>query len=264
MKMKLSINKWTLILSALVCVLILIAILLGSKGFQKASQATPTAITTPIAVFTNTATILPFTATPEPSQTPSPTPQPEPPPETFYIESITGHRQVYSLGCEAGASVDWARFFGTSFYEFDFQNSLPLSDNPDYGFVGDVNSEWGQIPPYAYGVHAGPVADLLQKYGLPAKAVTNFTIDEVKRELSEGDPIIVWVIGNMVWSQPVQYTDKENRTTIVAPYEHVVILTGYNKDSIRYMTNGRFYDTPTDVFLTSWGVLGNMAVIYDN
>ena len=261
--MKLSIKKWTLILSVLLCVFIIFFIfLLGPKGSQNALQATPSAAITPTAVFTSTATFLPPTATPEPSQTTSPTPRPEAP-ESFYIESITGHRQVYSLGCEAGASVDWARFFGTSFYEFDFQNALPLSDNPDYGFVGDVNSEWGQIPPYAYGVHASPVAELLQKYGLPAKAVENFTIDEAKRELAQGDPIIVWVIGNMVWSQPVQYTDKEGRTTTVAPYEHVVILTGYNKDSIRYMTNGRFYDTPTDVFLTSWGVLGNMAVIYD-
>jgi len=261
--MEFSIKKWTLILSTAICVFaLIIVVLLRSQSLQNAPQATPTAVFSPTVVFTNTATYPPSTATPEPSDTPTPTSLPEIP-DSYYIESITGHRQVYSLGCEASASVDWARFFGTNFYEFDFQNALPLSDNPDYGFVGDVNSEWGQIPPYAYGVHAGPVADLLQKYGLPAKAVTNFALDDVKRELAQDDPIIVWVIGNMVWSQPTQYTDKQGRTTTVAPYEHVVILTGYNKDSIRYMTNGRFYDTPTDVFLTSWGVLGKMAVIYD-
>ena len=27
------------------------------------------------------------------------------------------------------------------------------------------------------------------------------------------------------------------------------------------MTNGRFYETPTAVFLNSWGVLGNMVVV---
>jgi uncharacterized protein YvpB len=160
--------------------------------------------------------------------------------------------------------VDWANFFGVTFYEYEFQTSLPHSDNPDYGFVGDVNSVWGQVPPYAYGVYAGPVADLLQHYGLPAKAVKGYSLQEVKQKLAEGKPIIAWVIGNVEGGVPVSYTDSEGRTTVVAAFEHVVILTGYDQDSIRYMTNGRFYDTPTSVFLNSWGVLGNMAVIYDN
>lgn len=184
-------------------------------------------------------------------------------PESFYITDITGHRQVYSLGCEASASVDWAGYFDVPIIEYTFQVSLPLSDNPDYGFVGDVNSPWGQIPPYGYGVHAEPVADLLVSYGLPAKAVRNYSIDELKQKLSESKPAIVWVIGNMEWSEPVNYTDSEGRVSVVAPFEHVVIATGYDADSIRYMSNGKFYDTPTDVFERSWGVLGNMAVIYD-
>jgi hypothetical protein len=27
------------------------------------------------------------------------------------------------------------------------------------------------------------------------------------------------------------------------------------------MTNGKFYETPNEVFLNSWGVLGNMVVV---
>lgn len=186
-------------------------------------------------------------------------------PNSFYITSISGHRQAYSLGCEASTAVDWANYFGVSIIEYTFQVSLPHSDNPDFGFVGDVNSEWGQIPPYAYGVHSGPVADLLNEYGLPAKSVRGYTLEDVRQELSEGKPIIVWVIGKMEWSAPEIYIDSEGRTTTVAAYEHVVILTGYDveADTIRFMSNGVFYDVPTQTFLTSWGVLGNMAVIYD-
>ena len=43
----------------------------------------------------------------------------------------------------------------------------------------------------------------------------------------------------------------------------VVILTGYDEANITYMNNGNFFSVPVDVFLTSWGVLGNMAVIYE-
>lgn len=213
------------------------------------------------------ATAIPAINTPTPTQKPTEahasTSTPSvPPPDSFYIINITGHRQAYSLSCEASVAVDWANYFGVGIFEYTFQTSLPHSDNPDYGFVGDVNSLWGQVPPNAYGVYAGPVADLLQQYGLPALAVKGYTLEEVKSKLADSKPIIVWVIGNMESSIPVEYTDSQGRTTLVAAYEHVVILTGYDRDSIRYMTNGRFYDIPTDVFLNSWGVLGNMAVVY--
>ena len=198
------------------------------------------------------------------SATPTPTGTPEPAyPAEHYIRNIKGHRQTYSLSCEASVAVDWAGYFGVNIHEFDFQIALPLSDNPDKGFVGDVNAPWGQVPPYGYGVHAPPVADLLVEYGLPAVAVKGWTIEQVKAELANDRPVIAWVIGNVVGGVPAEYTDKEGDTTIVAAYEHTIILTGYNEKNIRYMTNGRFIDVPTEVFENSWSVLGNMAIYYD-
>ena len=160
--------------------------------------------------------------------------------------------------------MDWAAFFGVNIFEYDFQTALPLSDNPDLGYCGDVYTDaWGQIPPYAYGVHARPVADLLIKYGLPAKAIRGWSLEQVKQKLAENMPILVWVIGNMEYSQPVVYTDKQGLDVLVAPYEHAVILTGYDRTTVRYMNNGRFFDVPTEVFLTSWGVLNNMGIVYE-
>jgi hypothetical protein len=70
----------------------------------------------------------------------------------------------------------------------------------------------------------------------------------------------------MEWSPAETYIDSEGRSVTVAAYEHVVILTGYDTraDTIRFMSNGVFYDVPTQTFMTSWGVLGNMAVIFDD
>lgn len=186
-------------------------------------------------------------------------------PTSHYIRNITGHSQYYYLSCESSAAIDWAWFFKVNIYESTFQADMPRSDNPDYGYVGDFSTRvWGQIPPYSYGVHAEPIAEGLRAYDLPAKAVKNYSLDEAKQMLSQDKPIIVWIIGNLEYSEPVEYVDKEGRVAIVAPFEHVVILTGYDEDSIRYMNNGKFYDAPTEVFSTSWGVLGNMAVIYDD
>ena len=208
---------------------------------------------------TPTPTAVPPTPTPTrpaPSITPTPTPVDE-----HYIRDIRGHRQYFSLGCEAAVAKDWANYFGYDFNEFEFQYKLPVSDNPDLGFVGDVNAPWGQVPPYGYGVHAGPVADLLNAYGIPAQAYKGYTLEQIKANVAQDKPVIAWVIGNVEGGVPTEYTDSKGNRTIVAAYEHVVIVTGYSPTHIRYMTNGRFIDTPSEVFLNSWGVLGNMVLV---
>jgi uncharacterized protein YvpB len=195
-----------------------------------------------------------------PSAAPSASPAPTIPKE-HYILAISGHHQYFPLGCEAATAKDWANYFGKDFNEFEFQYKLPLSDNPDYGFVGDVNAPWGQVPPYGYGVYAGPVADLLNAYDIPARAFQGYTLEQLLAKIAADKPVIAWVIGNVVGGVPAEYTDKEGRKVTVAAYEHVVTLTGYSDQKLRYMTNGKFFETPKEVFLNSWGVLGNMVIV---
>jgi uncharacterized protein YvpB len=182
-------------------------------------------------------------------------------PESHYLKIATD-KQYFALGCEASAAVDLAEYYDVLIYQYNFQHELPLSDNPDLGFVGDVNGPWGQVPPYAYGVHAAPVSELLQKYGLNVEGGKGYSLEQMKAKIATGHPVIAWVIGNMVGGVPAEYVDKAGNKTLVAAYEHVVILTGYNQDSIRYVNNGRFFEVPNEVFLNSWGVLGNMAVFH--
>lgn len=207
------------------------------------------------------------TSLPSPSPIPSFTtvPSPTPIPDSFYISGVASFRQSYPLSCESRTAVDWADFFGVLIYESDFQFDLPRSDNPDKGFVGEVHDPWGQIPPYSYGVHAQPVAELLkEEYGLPARAAKNMSLEELKKEIASGQPLIAWVIGNMVGGEADEYSDQEGNKVLVAPYEHTVIVTGYGKDHIRYLNNGKFYQVPVEVFLNSWGVLGNMAIYHQD
>ena len=240
----------------------------GCTTTKTAPASTPTA--QPVAAIPP---VMTQAATPSPAPTLPPAPtQPRPTliasaaptpayPTGHYIRQISGHKQYFSLGCEAAVAKDWANYFGKDFNEFEFQYKLPLSDNPDLGFVGDVNAPWGQVPPYGYGVHAGPVADLLNAYAIPAKAYKGYTLDQIKAQIAADKPVIAWVVGNVVGGVPYVYTDKKGNHVTVAAYEHVIIVTGYNETHIRYMTNGRFYETPNEVFLNSWGVLENMVVV---
>lgn len=225
-------------------------------------SATPTKAITyrPAPTRTPTSTRIPPTATK--TLTPVPPTETSSPlfPDKFYITDIKGHRQFYSIGCEAAAAVDWARYFGVTINEKEFQDELPISDNPDLGFVGDVEGSWGHIPPEDYGVHAGPVAALLRDYGLNAKAAKGLTLDDIKASVAKGNPVIVWVIGNVTYGTPEEYVDSEGNVTTVAAYEHVVIVTGYGSQTIRYMNNSEIYEVTNKLFSASWGVLGNMAI----
>lgn len=216
----------------------------------------PSPTETPTATFTPTST-----ETPLPTDTAIPMVE-SGPVDSAYISNIWGRTQYYGLDCEARSAVDWARYFGQEIDEFDFLNQLPRSDNPEVGFVGSPSGYGGQIPPNDYGVHAAPVASLLRSYGVDARAVKGISLDDLKRQLSAGNPVIVWVIAGVGYSYPVEYTASDGETTIVSPNEHTVIAIGYDAGSITVLDGGSIYAVSTNRFMASWGVLGNMAVLY--
>jgi uncharacterized protein YvpB len=184
------------------------------------------------------------------------------PPASASVSGVTGHPQGYSLSCEARSAVDLLAFWGISASEDDFLSQLPSSDNPDRGFVGNVNDMWGSIPPHSYGVHAEPVAALLQAYGLAAEAHRDLSWDDLRAEIAAGRPAIVWVIGQMWPGTPRSYTDEEDHNTIVASFEHTMILTGYDESYVYVVDafSGLNETFGLQAFQDSWSVLGNMVV----
>lgn len=211
------------------------------------STATPTETATPTTTYTFTPTLTPADGLPL----------------EVFIQGVIGYDQTLPLSCEARSAVDWARFFGVSISELDFQYSLPYTDNPNTGFVGDPKGERGQIPPDPYGVHAPPVASLLRSYGLNAQSRTGMHWQDIRRELAEGQPVIVWVIGNVWQGYGNFYTASDGETMIVAPYEHTVIVIGYTESEVTVVDGGMVYYTSLERFNNSWGILGYMGIIMD-
>lgn len=252
----------------------LLLLLLGScaRPPQAVSTSIPAIEITPSQTIT-TAITATMTATPQPVSTPTlveitPTPVKTEPsrPTSHLIAPISGERQAYALSCESRAAVDWAAYYSVDILEAEFQFNLPFSDNPDLGFVGVTTGIWGQVPPYDYGVHAAPVAELLRAYGVPAVAVKNFDLELLKNLIAQDHPVLTWVIGNVVGGVPYVYTDSQGSAVTVAAYEHVVIVIGYDdeRETITYMNNGRYYETPASVFDNSWSILERMAIYHDS
>ena len=197
---------------------------------------------------------------------PTPTPPPENLPSSATVTGMSGEDQQLPLDCESRSAVDWAAHFNVQIDELDFYYNLPHSDDPDSGFVGDVMGVWGQIPPDDYGVHAIPIAVLLNEYGLPAYPRRALDWDTVRAEIAGGDPVITWIIGgsyhSLVNGIPRFYTAASNgHHSVVAAYEHTVIVTGYTETQVTVLNGGSFVTLSLDQFLDSWSALWNMAIL---
>ena len=192
-----------------------------------------------------------------PTSTPTPTGTPTPavPPEAS-VTGISGRPQALPLDCESRSAVDWAAYFGVEIDELEFFYRLPRSDNPDTGFVGDGHGWRGQIPPQSYGVHAEPIAALLRTYGLDAQAVRNLSLDALRSEIASGRPVIAWVAGHVSSGTPVHYAAPDGNSTIVARYEHTVIVIGYDKREVSILDGARVYTRQWSDFERSWAVFG--------
>jgi len=179
------------------------------------------------------------------------------------VLAVSGQAQALPLDCESRSAVDWAAYFGASIGELDFLGKLPESDDPDVGFVGNARGALGQIPPNDYGVHAGPVAALLRAYGVGARAARGLTWDDLRAEIDAGRPAIVWVVGQVGYGTPLQYTAASTgHTTTVAHFEHTVMLIGYGASTVTVLDGGTAYLRSMAQFLASWGALGDMAVLW--
>lgn len=184
-------------------------------------------------------------------------------PTSASVYGVYGQGQALPLDCESRSAVDWAAFFGVNIYELSFYNKLPKSDNPNKGFVGNVYGVWGQVPPNDYGIHAGPVAALLRAYGLPAEAGTGLKWDDIRAEIAAGRPVIVWVEGYIRAGKPRFYiSPSDGAVSTVAPYEHTVIVVGYNASYVSILNGGNVSSVPLNSFLDAWATLGNMAIRY--
>jgi LysM repeat protein/uncharacterized protein YvpB len=180
------------------------------------------------------------------------------------VSGFVGYAQSYNLSCESRSAADWAGFWGVRISEREFLSRLPRSDDPNLGFVGNPNDPWGAVPPYSYGVHADPVAALLQEYGLPAAARHGMEWEALRAEIAAGRPVIVWVISEMWAGRPLSFTTRAGETVTVAHFEHTMVLTGYTEASVTLLDaySGLSKSYSLNAFLRSWAVLGSMAVVH--
>ncbi len=187
------------------------------------------------------------------------------------VEGVVGHPQQRNLSCESRSATDLAAYWGADFTEEAFFRRLPKSDNPQRGFVGDVDMPPGSMPPIGYGVYAEPVAATLRSFGLDAGAHragmedTPMTLDILKRELAAQRPVIVWATYDMQLPGVQTWVSSDGETSTVVQWQHTFIAVGYDEGGLMLVDA---YDGGTKVFsyeafIPAWDQLDHMAVTVD-
>ena len=169
-------------------------------------------------------------------------------------------KQEHSLSCESSAAAMAAKFFGLPVYESAVLNALPRHEDPNLGFRGNVDGPYGGIDDY--GTYAEPIRQVLLELGLEANHLAG-GISEIKRHIREGRPVIAWVTYDMQVQTPRQVALSNGTAVVVVPYEHTVLVVGYNADGL--WVHDPYDGTRTwygeDDFGRSFAYLGNMALV---
>jgi uncharacterized protein YvpB len=170
--------------------------------------------------------------------------------------------QERSLSCESRSAVDLLGWWGIDVPEAVFLRGLPRSDNPDRGFVGDVDGPGGRLPPAGYGVHAEPVAARLRNLGLEARAARGAAVGRLREEVARGRPVIVWATARLEPGAPVAQRDHQGRPFTAVAGQHTYLVIGYGPGVLELgdPATGERVRVARARFEASWAALGRQAV----
>jgi uncharacterized protein YvpB/uncharacterized protein YoxC len=178
------------------------------------------------------------------------------PPETRL--TVARQRQSHNLSCESSAASMTAQYHGVDLSEAQVLAALPLNNNPNLGFRGNVDGPTGGIQDY--GVYAGPILEVLNGQGLRARPVDG-GLDGIKAAIARGNPVIAWVTYDCNPSTPTK-TEIDGKMVTLVPWQHVVVVTGYSDEGVwandPWDGKSDYYSTAD--FERAMGYFGNMAI----
>jgi uncharacterized protein YvpB len=170
------------------------------------------------------------------------------------------YQQAHSLSCESSAAAMAANYYGVGVNEETIIAALPRHDNPHLGFRGNIDGPYGGIEDY--GVYAEPIRQILVQLGLEVEHLQDGT-EEIRAAIRRGRVVIAWVTYNLQVETPQQVTTSDGQVVTLVPYQHVVLVTGYNSSGLwvndPYSGTQAFYTEAE--FQRAFAYLGNMALV---
>lgn len=221
--------------------------------------------------------------------TPGTSPRAGTPHSTVMLAHPIKYQQIDISSCEAAAAHIAMQMSGVSVPEQQLIDELPMDrrspiydrsgavirwGDPYQDFVGDITrgDSW---PLVGYGVYAPPILSLLHRHGLDGSyGGAHMTVDEVRRAIDAGHPVIVWIPKLSLYSWPSTlvrhyWQTWDGRTVPWTRQEHAQVVVGYdatgfyldNPDYQRYSGGQWLWHYTLWQFQVGWNLLDDQGIV---
>ena len=153
------------------------------------------------------------------------------------------YTQQRNLSCEYASLVIAMGAYDVWVSEWVFDEMVPLSENPHWGYRGDINGWWGNTTDY--GVYPEPLVGPLAQLGFRGEVFyAQGDSTALTRFLDNGVPVVIWL---GLWGDQAFYEYAQDGTPYkLNPGYHVVVVYGYDE-------SGVYAADPATGGTVSWG-----------
>jgi uncharacterized protein YvpB len=172
---------------------------------------------------------------------------------------VPTYAQQRNLSCEYASLVIAMGAWGTWVSEYSFDELVGWSENPHWGYRGNITGWWGNTDDY--GVYAAALAPALSYFGFYGEEFyAQGDSNALTARLDAGIPVLVWI---GLWGNTGFYEHTSDGTPYkLVPGLHVVVAYGYGSSGVYVSdpaTGGtRFYDWGT--FMYYWNAVDGMGL----
>jgi uncharacterized protein YvpB len=178
--------------------------------------------------------------------------------DSAFVEVPT-YVQQRNLSCEYASLVIALGAYDTWVSEWTFDELVPLSDNPHWGYRGDINGSWGNT--IDYGVYPEPLVGPLVELGFRGEVFyAQGDASSLQRYLANGVPVILWL---GMWGDQSYYEYASDGTPyMINPGYHVVVSYGYDESGVYAVdpATGSTVSWSWGDFMWMWDAMDGMAL----
>ncbi len=173
--------------------------------------------------------------------------------------AVPNYFQQRNLSCEYASAVMAMAAYGVWVSEWDFDGIVGLSENPHWGYRGNIHGSWGNTDDY--GVYAAALVPALNAFGFWGDAFyAAGDSSALTSRIDQGAPTLVWI---GLWGNTGYYEQAADGTPFkLVPGLHVVVAYDYDDSGVYVSdpaTGGtRFYDWGT--FMWMWNAVDGMGL----
>jgi uncharacterized protein YvpB len=175
------------------------------------------------------------------------------------IVEVPTYVQQRNLSCEYASLVIALGHYGVNVSEYEFDDLVGWSENPHFGFRGDINGVWGNTTDY--GVYAEALVRPLAQFGFRGVAFYGKgDASQLQRYLDNDVPVLVW-LGFWGDQSYIEYAS-DGTAFKLNQGNHVVVAYGYDDSGVLISdpATGSVSSVAWDDFMAMWNVLNGMGL----